>query len=126
MNIPLLFPEWNAPSHVFAGMTTRQGGHSVAPYGLVNGRAGGLNLGDHVGDDPTVVARNRAALALPASPIWMRQVHGCDVVDLDTLAPNAQTPIADAAITSGVDWACVVLVADCMPVLLTDAKGLVV
>ena len=53
--IELLCPVWPAPANVVAGITTRVGGISQAPYA-------GLNLGQHVGDDPLCVSSNRAQL----------------------------------------------------------------
>ena len=71
-----LVPDWPAPPWVRAVATTRRGGVSLGAYA-------GLNLGDHVGDDPARVQTNRqllrAALGLPAEPVWLRQVHGCAV-----------------------------------------------
>ncbi|HHH39519.1 MAG TPA: hypothetical protein ENK50_08090, partial [Sedimenticola sp.] len=72
-----LLPRWPAPPRVRAVSTTRRGGVSVAPYDT-------LNLGDHVGDDPAAVRRNRVrlgeVLGLPAEPRWLQQVHGCEVL----------------------------------------------
>ncbi|MBD3646538.1 MAG: laccase domain-containing protein, partial [Pseudomonadales bacterium] len=65
-------PDWPGPPGVCAVMTTRKGGVSEGPWD-------GLNLATHVGDSPASVARNRrtltAALALPAHPRWLHQVH---------------------------------------------------
>ena len=47
-----IVPDWPAPANVKALQTTRNGGISAAPYDT-------LNLGDHVGDAPMNVARNR-------------------------------------------------------------------
>ena len=78
-----------------------------------------MNLGDHVGDDPACVAANRSALAraMPARPVFMRQVHGRQVLGL-TAAADGQTAQADAALTMQPGLACTVLVADCLPILL--------
>ena len=74
--IELVVPDWPAPPTVNACTTTRIGGIS-------RGAWAGLNLGDHVGDDPGAVAENRARLAdllgLPAQPRWLTQVHGTRV-----------------------------------------------
>jgi YfiH family protein len=98
-------------------MTTREGGVSLAPWS-------GLNLGDHVGDDPAHVAANRARLRqqLPAEPGWLRQVHSVRAVEIG-LEPN---PEADAAFTSQTGQVCAVLTADCLPVLFCDRAGSVV
>ncbi|MDO9012729.1 MAG: peptidoglycan editing factor PgeF [Gallionella sp.] len=112
----LIIPEWPAPANVRALQTTRQGGVSVAPYAS-------LNLGSHVGDAPLSVARNRQLLnsLLPSEPVWLEQVHGTVVADAD--GAGCRT-VADACIARrGV---CVVMTADCLPVLLCDRQGSVV
>ena len=113
-----LIPDWPAPKSVRALQTTRNGGFSVAPYD-------NLNLGDHVGDAPLAVERNRMLLQplLPSEPVWLKQVHGTVVVD----AGNAACwPQADASITSHPGAVCAVMTADCLPVLLCDEQGGVV
>ncbi|QLQ26720.1 MAG: peptidoglycan editing factor PgeF [Dechloromonas sp.] len=84
-----------------------------------------FNLGDHVGDDPAAVAANRQALraALPGEPRWLRQVHGIVAVDA---GQEAKTEAADAAIARRPGAVCVVMTADCLPVLLCDRRGSVV
>ena len=113
-----LIPEWPAPAHVHALQTTRHGGVSGVPYDS-------LNLGDHVGDDRLAVAQNRQLLAelLPAEPLWLRQVHGTEVVNADAAGC---LPEADACIARRSGAVCVVMTADCLPVLLCDVKGTVV
>jgi hypothetical protein len=104
---------------VGALMSTRAGGVSAAPWD-------GCNLGDAVGDDPEAVAENRARLAAAAgaTPVWLRQVHGTRVLRLRAGEPlPAQPPEADAAVTSDPGLACVVQVADCLPVLFAAANG---
>ncbi len=113
-----IIPNWPAPQNVKALQTTRTGGVSVAPYAS-------LNLGDHVGDAPLAVARNRSLLEplLPGEPVWLRQEHGTEVVDA---ASAACLPQADGCISSRAGAVCVVMTADCLPVLLCDGKGSVV
>jgi len=112
-----LRPDWPAPRRVRAAFSLRAGGVSRAPYDA-------LNLGAHVGDAPEAVAENRArlraALALPAEPVWMEQVHGVRVADLDR---EARPGPADAAVTRTAGRVCAVLVADCLPVLLATRRG---
>jgi hypothetical protein len=118
MKNSVLVPDWPAPPTVKALQTTRLGGVSPAPYDS-------LNLGDHVGDDTHLVARNRQLLAalLPAEPVWLEQVHGTTVVH----AENADCrPRADACITRQKNTVCAVMTADCLPVLLCDIEGTVV
>jgi hypothetical protein len=102
---------------VHACCTTRGGGVSTGVYGT-------LNLGDHVGDAPGRVARNRAllrtALALPAEPLWLNQVHGCTVV---RTGGRVARPAADAVIACRPGSVCAVLTADCLPLLICDRQG---
>lgn len=107
-----IVPAWPAPANVRALSTTRAGGVGVEPFDS-------LNLGTHVGDDPAAVAANRVRLRalLPAEPGWLNQVHGTAVVDLATLRG---VPDADGAVSRKPGAVCVVMTADCLPVLLCD------
>lgn len=98
--------------------TTRTGGVSGGPYAS-------MNLGRHVGDEPDKVAENRrlALLAVEAAPVWLNQVHGVDVAELDAPSVTASPPVADAAVTSSPAVVCNVLVADCLPVFFCDRDG---
>jgi YfiH family protein len=113
-----LVPEWSAPQHVGAVMSTRAGGVSSGPYAS-------LNLGGHVGDDPAAVQANRSRLQARlegAVPVFLQQVHGVQVVRLQGAAP-AVAPQADASITTEPGLACTIGVADCLPVLLAAPGG---
>ena len=81
-----------------------------------------MNLGFGSGDDPGDITANRALLraVLPSDPRWLNQVHGAVVVDAAHVDSGAE---ADASFTSAPKVVCVVSVADCMPVLLTDTLG---
>jgi len=111
-------PDWPAPMHVRAAATLRMGGVSEGTFA-------GFNLGAHVGDDANAVAENRrllqSALHLPAEPAWLNQVHGTTVVDAAEAAGSR--PEADASVAFGPGAACVVLTADCLPVLFCDRAG---
>ena len=113
-----IVPDWPAPKNVRSLQTTRSGGVSVAPYNS-------FNLGDHVGDAPQAVAHNRQLLAqlMPSEPVWLQQVHGTVVVDAGA---TECLPQADAAVTRHRGAVCVVMTADCLPVLLCDESGTVV
>ncbi|HEX6004630.1 MAG TPA: peptidoglycan editing factor PgeF [Burkholderiales bacterium] len=107
-----IVPDWPAPPPVKALITTRHGGVSCGPFAS-------LNLGSRTGDDPDAVRENRARLErlLPQAPKWLDQQHGNTVVEADALdAPVA----ADASIARRVGTVCAILIADCVPVLLTD------
>ncbi|HYF60025.1 MAG TPA: peptidoglycan editing factor PgeF [Burkholderiaceae bacterium] len=121
--LPGLVPDWPASPRVRAFSTVRAGGVSAGPWGLEGGLAGGLNLGAHVGDDPSAVAENRARLqaALPAPIRWLEQVHGTAVHDADR--PAHEVPVADAAVCSSGAVVLAVMTADCLPVLLADREG---
>ena len=112
-----ILPDWPAPANVRAAITTRTGGMSRAPYD-------NFNLATHVGDDPAAVRENRSrlrtALALPAEPVWLKQVHGVAVVDA---AQGDVEPQADGAFAAQPGAVCVVLTADCLPVLLCNRAG---
>ena len=119
-----LVPDWPAPAGVHALCTTRAGGTSQAPYDS-------LNLGTHVGDDPAAVSANRLALqsALQAHTpgaraTFLNQVHGDGVVWLDRSTPDGTQ--ADACTTTTPGAVCTIMVADCLPVLLTHRSGAVV
>ena len=119
-----LIPDWPAPATVRALSTLRTGGVSKPPFAS-------FNLGGHVGDDATAVAENRRALreaaGLPAEPVWLAQVHGTHVMELDSPAPaglaGPATGPADAAVTRQPGRICAILTADCLPVLLANDAG---
>lgn len=99
--------------------TTRAGGVSAPPYDT-------FNLGDHVGDDPAAVAANRRRLAAatglgPDRLVWMNQVHGTHVEVVD--GPRPAPDDTDALVTATPRLALVVVTADCVPVLLADARA---
>ena len=109
-----IIPDWPAPEHVRACVTTRAGGESPAPFDA-------FNLGDHVGDDAAAVMANRSRLqaALGCQPAWLSQVHSTVTVKA---APD-QCPSADASWTDAPGIACTVLTADCLPVLFCNLDG---
>ncbi len=119
-----IVPSWPVPADVYSLSTTRTGGVSVGHYAT-------LNLGTATGDDPTAVADNRRLVAayIPSAPVWLRQVHGANVVTLDSAEIDAactRAPIADAAVTRQRDVVLSVLIADCLPVLFAETTGNVI
>lgn len=109
-----LRPAWAAPSRVRALMSTRLARPSSDDADFDPGRDGSR----------PAAAANRRQLAsrLGASPRWLHQVHGADVVRIDRL-PGPEAPQADAAVSATPGVACVVLAADCLPVLMCDDRG---
>jgi len=116
-----LAANWHAPPHIHAGTTMRSGGVSSPPYDQ-------LNLGTHVNDDQHSVLVNRERLAkhlkLPTEPVWLNQVHGKNVIQIDSqvsLEPTDKT--ADGSYSTKADNICVVMTADCLPLLLCNDEG---
>ena len=113
--VEFIYPDWPAPSNVRCLSTTRLGGVSTAPYQ-------GNNLALHVGDKPENVQQNRARLAalgaLPGEPAWLGQTHTNHVVHCESEDYHADGRYADRS-----HQVCVVMTADCLPVLICDKAG---
>jgi hypothetical protein len=88
----MIVPEWPAPPRVRSVMTVR------------------------------TTRDDELRAVLPGEPVWLRQVHGTHVVNLD----QSESLVGDAAITRRHGTVCAIKVADCMPVLLADDAGTVV
>lgn len=94
--------------------TNRTGGVSLGAFAS-------LNLGDHVGDSSESVTKNRSALERDFGPIqFMNQVHGDRIVIVEEVTDIA--PEADALITGIQGVALAVMVADCIPLILTSKE----
>jgi YfiH family protein len=110
-------PSWPAPANVRACITTRNGGVSSAPYAT-------NNMGLHVGDVPARVEQNRTALCehlgLNKSPQWLEQIHGVKVVEAKS---DGLVRTADGSFSNEKGQACLVMTADCLPILLCDEAG---
>jgi len=110
-------PDWPAPGNVRALTTLRSGGYSTGPYAS-------FNLAAHTTDDPDAVRRNRQLLRehflLPDEPVWLQQVHGSRTICADTGAAGTE---ADGSWTRVPGTVCVVMTADCLPVLFCDRDG---
>ena len=112
---------WSLPEGMRAYFTCRESlagvPDSAAPWQL-------FNMGDHVGDAPAAVAAHRAALLQHCEGLagvqWLNQVHGVEVHDLQQLGDPIE---ADAAICQTPGLATAVMTADCLPVLICDARG---
>jgi polyphenol oxidase len=115
-----LLPDWvHAPVNVRALSTRRAGGVSEGSYAS-------LNLARHVGDDAVAVEANRAILrataGLPGEPRWLEQEHGTDVIE-HRESQSGPPPRADAAVAFEPGRVCVVMTADCLPVVFVDRAG---
>lgn len=120
MSSDWIIPDWPAPANVRSVITTRHGGVSKGPYQS-------MNCGDHVDDDPEHVKQNRIQLAsfcdLPESSFaWLRQVHGTKVKTISAPFDHCVSE-ADASFTWEFARACVIMTADCLPVLFCDKQG---
>lgn len=114
---------------VVAGFTTRHGGVSPAPWSS-------LDLGAGTGDDPARVRENRARVGawLGAPVAFPAQVHGDRVLVLGEAeraewaseAPPLAAGEADAVVTAAEGLGLGALAADCVPVLVADARARVV
>ncbi len=113
----IIVPDWKTPRGVKALMTTRAGGVSQGAYDS-------LNLATHVGDSAGNVADNRSRVRrhLPAEPLWLEQVHGVEVARFGGIALDVP-PCADAAVAFLPAQVCVVMTADCLPVLFASQQG---
>lgn len=113
----LIAPDWPAPENVKAFSTLRTNGYSKAPFDR-------FNLGDHVGDLSEAVQLNRQSLQHVLGDQlrfhWLTQVHGTEVVVLDE---QADLPPADAVTTESVNQVCLVMTADCLPVIFSNTSG---
>lgn len=112
-----IIPNWNIPKHIHAFTTIRTGGVSKSPFDS-------FNLGDHVNDNPQDVAQNRALLVekfhLPQSPLFLTQTHSTRVIELPYSGEDIE---ADAVYTNQPNQVCLVMTADCLPVLFTSKNG---
>ncbi|EKO3578180.1 peptidoglycan editing factor PgeF [Vibrio metschnikovii] len=113
-----IIPNWPAPNNVKAFCSTRHGGFSLPPYD-------GLNVGMHVGDDPSIVAKNRDWLQqycrMPSTPIWLNQTHSTRVIEVSQ--PSYKVLDADGIVTSTPRVVCSAMTADCLPILITNMQG---
>ncbi|MDH5691652.1 MAG: peptidoglycan editing factor PgeF [Gammaproteobacteria bacterium] len=116
--LEFIAPLWPAPLNIRALSTTRFGGVSEGPYAS-------FNLAQHVGDSAEHVSKNRQILMrqaeMPAEPLWLKQVHGTEVVNF--AGSPAGEICADASITSQPGQVLTVMTADCLPLLICDAEG---
>lgn len=111
-NPSYLIPDWPLPENVRAYQTTRLLG----------------NLGTHVNDAPENVEKNRQKLReellLPSEPFWLEQVHGNTCCSFQKRNPNIEPPPkADASFTHEPKQVCLVMTADCLPILLCNREG---
>jgi len=114
--------EWSVPDQIRAFSTTRIGGYSLSQYA-------GFNLAEHVGDNQESVNKNRSQLIsdleLKQSPFWLEQIHSTKVIDARCFYQNNRSIVAqaDASFTEQPNQVCVVMTADCLPILFCNKQG---
>lgn len=113
---------------VRVAFTGREGGVSAGAYGA-------LNLGDHVGDNPTSVAENRRRIAKalgadPALLVAANQVHGTTLVEVADAAPAAMAAAraeaalgADGLVVRAPQVLGLLCFADCTPIAAVAPTG---
>lgn len=113
----LRVPALGTVPHGFLG---RRGGVSTGLYA-------GLNVGLGSDDDRAAIDRNRALArdaVLPGSTlVTLHQVHSADVVTVSAPIPVDARPPADALVTDRPGLLLGILTADCVPILLADARN---
>lgn len=101
-----------------AGISTS----GIGTGGSASGAFASLNLGDHVGDNPSDVAKNRALLMEEVGPVqFMNQVHGDRIAIIEEVTD--EIPTADALVTGIPGISLAVMVADCIPLLLQSPEA---
>jgi hypothetical protein len=110
-------PDWPIPSSVSAISTTRELGYSHAPFHQ-------FNLATHVNDEYDSVQKNRQLLieqaSLPESPRWLIQTHSNSSIQSDNWHENIE---GDACYSNQPNHVCVIMTADCLPLLICNRKG---
>jgi len=105
-----IVPEWPAPPRVHALSTTRNEAGGRA-FDLAPSRRNGAG------------AREYLRRFVPDDPVWLKQVHGTAIADLDASYSGFD---ADGSVARTPNMVCAVLTADCLPLLLADRDSRVV
>ena len=84
----------------------------------------GFNLARHVHDLPERVEQHRLQLQhdlkLERQPFWLNQTHSTTLLNLPE---EANLRSADGSYTRALNWPCVVMTADCLPILFCNTSG---
>ena len=114
-----LTPDWPAPANVRAISTCRGLKATDSVAGLA-----GFNLARHVHDCSERVEQHRLQLQqdlhLQRQPFWLNQTHSTELLSLPAPAGLYD---CDGSFTQTKNWPCVVMSADCLPVLLCNTAG---
>lgn len=95
-------PDWPAPANIRALTTTKN--------------VWGVN------DSKIPAEREKlfSALNLPSQPVWLKQIHSAVAVPAEPQYLNHE---ADASYTATAKTVCLVLTADCLPLLICNRQG---
>ena len=108
---------WDAPDNIGCCYTTRIGGYSKNKFSH-------SNLSYDVGDSRVNVRKNREelkkSLNLEYEPVWMKQIHSSYI---RKVTESSKDLVSDSCYTSTIGFACAVLSADCLPILLCNSSG---
>lgn len=99
-------PNWPAPANIKAFMTTKLGWGNRP------------KARERVTPEETMELDN--LLHLPNHPVWLNQTHTNKSLEATTNNENAE---ADASFTRRPNQICVVMTADCLPLLITNRQG---
>lgn len=107
-DLPGLIPQWPAPNTVHAFSTTR--GPHTKPQLTDFGNKQSTTAREHL----------QQCLQLPSAPFWLQQQHQTHILSLDNF-PSSKS--ADGTICHTAGKVCVILTADCLPILLCNRQG---
>lgn len=114
-----LTPDWPAPANVCSISTCRGLMVNESLAGLT-----GFNLARHVQDSSERVLQHRSELQqdlnLKRQPFWLNQTHSTHLLSLPAQTGRYH---CDGSYTQAKHWPCVVMTADCLPVLLCNTSG---
>jgi YfiH family protein len=114
-----ILANWQAPNGIKAFSTTRRDESECTQYGC-------FNLAHHVNDERQNVDHNRQKLieelSLPSSPFWLEQNHSTKVVEYSQQHLTNSLK-ADASYTGSLEQVCIVMTADCLPILFCNKQG---
>lgn len=102
-------PEWPAPKNIKAYTTLRSG------WGQLKKKPGDFHTASSQESQDLINLLN-----LPQEPIWIKQTHGVNIVNA---IPAHLEEEADASYADHVNQICVVLTADCLPLLICNQSG---
>lgn len=111
-----IIPNWPAPSHVKAYTTSKLGwGGRLAHH---DANRGHIDLSNpHYQNESKAL---KQLLNLPSEPIWITQTHSTKIIEA---LPQHRETEADASYSHQTGEICVVLTADCLPILITNRSG---